>query len=128
MSDERPHRRWTVQIKVSADTLEEMRSVLHSVTAVLSSQKKPADKIITSPSSSYFFKLHESPDMTHEKYHAAVAEWQKKRGAPPAGQKPATPGVGVTDCQPPKAETRSTSRAGMLFEGAETSGKPGHAQ
>lgn len=61
-----PHRRFTAEIRVSADSLEDLQR------ALLELSHAPKDSTMGGPTMGYTCKLSEDPEMTHEKYFAEV--------------------------------------------------------
>lgn len=75
-----PHRRYTVEIKIGADTWEDVKRSLDQIAFDLHGREDGAiDKTSGAPSAGYTVIGKQDPEMTHERYFADVEAWRAKR-------------------------------------------------
>lgn len=69
----KPHRRFTVEINISGDTLEDVETALDEI-----ARERIHDRVLGGSTLGYFVRVHEDPAMTHDKYHAALDAYLDK--------------------------------------------------
>lgn len=93
MSTARPHRRFTVELRLSGDTWEDVREMLEYAAHSLERR----EVVLGGPTAGYTMKVVEDPEMTNAKYHAAVEEWLGAKDAG-SGKDPRIHGEADHDC------------------------------
>lgn len=80
MSTPPPRRAYHAEIRVGADTLQDLADELRRMADRL--DRGPLDALTTgSPSAGGHLHLVHNPEMTHDRYHAANREWLDERRA-----------------------------------------------
>jgi hypothetical protein len=86
-----PRRRFTLEIRISADTLDDAYAALGDI-----ERDRPKESVLGGSSRGWIVKLTEDPEMTNAKYHAAVEAYLSAKEV--STMHPGRAGGGDDDC------------------------------
>lgn len=75
MSTARPHRRFTLEIRITADTLADVSHELDFLAGHIPEHGAACDSVKGGPTSGHIVTIKEDPEMTPEKYFASLEKW-----------------------------------------------------
>jgi len=73
---ERPHRRFTVAINISGDTLDDVKLAIREI-----ARDRVQDHVMGGSTLGYFVQVSEDPAMTHDKYFEALEKYLEPKPA-----------------------------------------------